>query len=58
MQAIGAGYLSDLAQARAVVRRSFALDTYTPDAPNADRWQQAYARFLTLRHRAATEENK
>ena len=49
MQAIGTGHLSDLAQARAVVRRSFALDTYTPDAPTADRWQQAYARFLILR---------
>ena len=49
MQAIGTGHLDNLAQARAVVRRSFVLDTYTPDTASAQQVQQAYARFLALR---------
>ncbi len=51
MQAVGAGHISGLAQARAIVRRSFALDTYTPTSSSADEWQAAYIRFLTLHQR-------
>ena len=48
LQAIGTGRLSSLEQAREVVRRSFALETYLP-TPESGRWDEAYARFLKLR---------
>ncbi len=47
MQAIGVGLLSDLEQARQIVRNSFTLDTYTPTA-NAEQWETAYQRLLAL----------
>jgi len=46
MQAIAMGYLSNLTEARAVVRHSFPPNVYDPQ-PDA-RWDQAYARLLTL----------
>jgi rhamnulokinase len=46
MQAIGLGVLGSLADAREVVRRSFEAQTYEPRDP--ERWQEPYARFLTL----------
>ncbi len=46
IQAIGAGALSDLAEARAVVRRSFPVAT-TPPA-GGDGWDDAYTRFTAL----------
>jgi rhamnulokinase len=46
LQAIGLGLLSSLADARAVVRRSFELRTYTPHNP--DNWQEPYLRFLQV----------
>lgn len=52
MQAAGTGHISGLAQARAIVRRSFPLDTYTPDAANKERWQEIYAHFLAIRQPA------
>ncbi len=55
MQAVGTGHLSGLAQARAIVGRSFPLDTYTPDTSNAQRWQEAYARFLVIRQHTAAQ---
>jgi hypothetical protein len=47
VQAIGAGELSGLREARDLVRRSFPLTTYEPQ-PAAD-WDRAYARFCELR---------
>lgn len=47
MQAVSAGELSSLAEARAVVAASFPLDTYEPTACRAA-WDEAYARFLAL----------
>lgn len=47
MQALGTGHIGSLAEARAVVRASFELETYTPTL-EADRWHAAYARFLKL----------
>lgn len=42
-QAIGLGLVGDLAQAREVVRRSFAPRTYEPQGPQ--QWDEPYARF-------------
>ncbi len=47
VQAIGAGVLKGLAQARAVVRRSFPPVLFEPH-PQAD-WEAAYERFCALR---------
>lgn len=47
MQAISAGELSSVAEARAVVAASFPLDTYLPTANRAP-WDAAYDRFLAL----------
>lgn len=44
VQAVGLGLLGSLAEAREVVRRSFAVETYTPHEP--DKWQGPYQRFL------------
>jgi rhamnulokinase len=49
VQAIETGELANLAQARAVVRRSFAMRTYEP----AGDWTEARARFDALRARGA-----
>lgn len=46
VQAIGLGVLGSLADARAVVLRSFPVQTYEPRQPAA--WDEAYARFLKL----------
>ena len=46
VQAIALGQLGSLAEARAAVRRSFALDTYQPAA--AADWDGAYRRLLDL----------
>jgi len=47
MQALGRGHISSLDQARAIVRRSFDLETYPP-SPNRDAWETAYARLLAF----------
>ena len=47
VQAIGAGALSGLSQARQLIRRSFPLATVEPN-PQAD-WDRAYQRFCELR---------
>jgi rhamnulokinase len=44
MQAIALGHLDSLEEARAVVRRSFALETYEPRLSRA--WEDAYTRLL------------
>ncbi len=46
IQAMGAGVLSGLSQARELVRRSFPLETYQP-SPGAA-WDEAYARYRAL----------
>lgn len=43
IQAMGAGEISGLAEARRIVRQSATLETFTPK-PRAD-WDRAYARF-------------
>jgi rhamnulokinase len=50
IQAIGAGELSGLTEAREIVRRSMALETFTPKR-SAD-WGRAYERFLFLTRRS------
>jgi rhamnulokinase len=45
-QMLGLGLLGSLAQARAVVRRSFDVRTYAPRQPTA--WDAPYQRFLQL----------
>ncbi len=46
VQALGLGLLGTLAEARAVVRQSFEVRSYTPQNPQL--WQEPYARFLKL----------
>jgi rhamnulokinase len=46
MQLIASGDLKDLTEARAVVRRSFPIETYIPE--NQTAWNVAYAKFLQL----------
>lgn len=48
MQAISAGELASLAEARAVVANSFPLDTYLPAPAEQRVWEDAYARYLSL----------
>jgi len=46
MQAVSAGAVSDIAEARAVIRNSFEMDEYTPQMPAP--WDEAYERFGKL----------
>jgi rhamnulokinase len=46
MQAIAAGDLADIAQARQVVATSFGVETYEPR--DTGRWDEAYAKFEKL----------
>jgi rhamnulokinase len=46
VQAIAAGQLGSIAEARQVVRRSFPVTRYEPR--NADRWDEAFERFSAL----------
>lgn len=46
VQAIAAGQLGSIAEAREVVRRSFPVTRYEPR--NADRWDEAFERFSAL----------
>jgi rhamnulokinase len=46
VQAIGLGVLGSLAQGREVVRQSFEVRTYEPQAPA--RWEEPYRRFLAF----------
>ena len=45
-QAIAAGDVADVAQAREVVRNSTSVDHYTPQT--SDAWEEAFARFVEL----------
>jgi Sugar (pentulose and hexulose) kinases len=46
VQWIAGGELSDIWEARKVIRDSFPVDTYEP--ADTERWQDAYDRFLTV----------
>ena len=47
VQAIAAGEIKDLYEARHVIRNSFEIKEYLPKG-NADMWDEAYSRFLQL----------
>ena len=46
VQAIGAGVLRDLAEAREVVRASFGIESFRPGKSAG--WKEAYAKFIAL----------
>jgi rhamnulokinase len=46
LQAVAAGDVSSIAEAREVIRRSFAVEEYQPK--NTPAWEEAYARFLKI----------
>ncbi|HEV3138030.1 MAG TPA: rhamnulokinase, partial [Pirellulales bacterium] len=46
VQAIAAGDIGSISQAREVVRNSFTVDRYEPQ--NAERWDAAFEKFSTL----------
>ena len=46
MQAVAAGDVSSIAEAREVIRRSFAVEQYEPK--NTAAWDEAYQRFLKI----------
>ena len=46
VQLIAQGVLKDLEEARRVVADSFEIKEYTPDAANAQLWQQTYQNYL------------
>ncbi len=48
MQAIAAGEINGLFEAREAVRNSFEVKEYTPDTSAKDAWDDAYGRFLKL----------
>jgi rhamnulokinase len=47
VQALALGHLASLAEGRALVRRSFAVESYEP--ANRARWDEAYRRYLELK---------
>jgi rhamnulokinase len=47
-QAMGSGHLSGVADIRAVVRRSFEMETFEPDSTEKGEWDAAYEKFLHL----------
>jgi rhamnulokinase len=46
MQAVAAGDVASIAEAREVIRRSFPVDEYEPQ--NTAAWNEAYGRFLKM----------
>ena len=46
MQAVAAGDVASIAEAREVIRRSFPVDEYEPQ--NTAAWDEAYGRFLQV----------
>jgi rhamnulokinase len=52
VQAMALGHLSGLDEARALVRRSFEVESYEPEDVAA--WDDAYERYLTLREVSRT----
>jgi rhamnulokinase len=52
VQAMALGHLGNLSEARALVRRSFEIESYEPKDVAA--WDEAYERYLTLRSAGRT----
>jgi rhamnulokinase len=48
VQAMTAGEVGSLAEAREVIRRSFPVETFEPNGDQAQAWGDAYARFTAL----------
>ena len=48
MQAIGAGDVSGVEEAREIVRNSFDVVSFEPFANDASAWDDAYERFLAI----------
>ncbi len=48
MQAIAAGELKNVSEARELIARSIELDTYEPTIADKDAWDEAYGRFTKL----------
>ena len=46
VQAISAGLIDSISDARAIIRRSFELQTYEPE--DSEQWDSAYERFLAI----------
>ena len=46
MQAVAAGDVASIAEAREVIRRSFPVDEYLPQ--NTAAWDEAYGRFMKI----------
>jgi rhamnulokinase len=46
MQAVAAGDIASIAEAREVLRRSFSVEVYEPQ--NTAAWDEAYERFLKV----------
>ncbi len=46
MQAVAAGEVGSIAEARQIIRKSFDVEEYTPQDPQL--WEDAYPRFLSL----------
>lgn len=48
MQAIGAGDVSGVEEAREIVRNSFEVVTFEPSSSTSSAWDEAYGRFLNI----------
>ncbi len=48
MQCIASGEIKDIWEARRIIRASFDIEEYTPNAETASAWDEAYARFLSV----------
>ncbi len=48
MQAIAAGELKDVSEARELIARSIELDTYEPTMADKTEWDEAYGKFIKL----------
>ncbi len=48
MQFIAAGEISDVWEARKIIKDSFDVKEYKPDETNAEAWDEAYVRFCKL----------
>ena len=47
-QAVAAGEVSGVSEAREIIRNSFETKIYTPDGELSDGWDEAYSRFIKL----------
>jgi rhamnulokinase len=47
MQAVGAGVVGSVAEARKIIRNSIATEEFTPQSSEA--WNEAYSKFVTLK---------